>query len=260
VASSQKLRYYEHVVTSRTQPRDLLWTFDNVRRLADAQVNDIADSHRYLRPGALWWAFDRDSAVRKGRDTKAPKVDDAGEPLSKRNQSLAGKGAVVLIDEIDKADPDLPNSLLVPLADRYFDVTDVGTETAVRQSPDVPPAIIVITTNQERELPRAFVRRCVVYKLPEHDKEKLRQIAHCHLGTDDHNELVAVLADRLEAARRSADDESLRPPSTAEFLDALEACLKLEISDPADWRWRQMEDMILLKSLRIAEVDESGAR
>ena len=69
IARQRGWRYYEHVVTSRTQARDLLWTFDSVRRLADAQVlqgGATLSDYDYVEPGVLWWAMARDSAWRRG--------------------------------------------------------------------------------------------------------------------------------------------------------------------------------------------------
>src|SRR5437588_8313639 len=101
VAFIKGWRYYEAVISSRSQAEDLLWRFDAVRRLSDAldAARDVSARSRYLEPGVLWWAFDRESARQQ---TGA--ADPTPWPASASNSR-----AVVLIDEIDKADPDVPN-------------------------------------------------------------------------------------------------------------------------------------------------------
>ena len=121
-------RYYEYVVTSRTEARDMLWQVDLLRRLHDAQAARAGgtpfseDYTPYVKPGVLWWAFEPETAVWRGAPPDTPgikKVDDpwSGAPASR---------AVVLVDEIDKADPDVPNNLLVPLGSLRFQVEETG--------------------------------------------------------------------------------------------------------------------------------------
>lgn len=217
IAYVDDLRYYEHVVTARTSARDLQWSFDSVRRLGDAQVKTAGwQDDDYVTPGVLWWAFDRESALKFKR---------ANEPYDTWNADpvRAAKEAVVLIDEIDKADPDVPNSLLVPLAGRYFTITDLS-EAKVVEERSVPPCLIVITSNEERELPPAFERRCVVYRLDDHDDRTLRDIAAKHVGTEQPYPLEHLIK-QLKKAREQASTDQRRRPSTAEFIDAIKACL-----------------------------------
>ncbi|MEV0678893.1 MoxR family ATPase [Actinosynnema sp. NPDC050436] len=214
VAAREGLRYYEHVVTARTSAQDLLWSFDSVRRLGDAQAKDVKDDRHYVTPGALWWAFDRDGAR---------ELVNAREPRAEWNRARSGAGAVVLVDEIDKADPDVPNSLLVPLDERVFSVTDVRPGHEVRE-PAGRRALVVITSNEERDLPPAFVRRCVVHRVLAHDDSTLEKIAGKHIGTTEGYPLDKLIA-ALNEARRAAGEDRRRKPSTAEFLDAVRACL-----------------------------------
>ena len=177
------------VVDSRTESRDLMWEFDAVLRLADAQIaaalhaakvgqnntgegeNEARDDSRgglrkqlrianYLRPGPLWWAFNWESARRQARRTRTPIP-------SLRANADPQKGCVVLLDEIDKADTDVPNGLLEALGSGDF--TPLGQSDPVEATGE--PPLVVITTNEERVLPNAFVRRCLVLelKLPEDD-------------------------------------------------------------------------------------------
>ncbi|MFD4138641.1 AAA family ATPase [Streptomyces sp. NPDC058572] len=278
VAHELDWRYYEHVVTYRTQASDLLWTYDTVRRLADAQARanggDELDDHRYVRPGPLWWAYARDSALRRGapRDLAVHGAaagnggpqDTCEEPFVKLNESRSRDGAVVLIDEIDKADPDVPNGLLVPLGSGKFRVTETGTVVRMEQRTEPGPAparhLVVITTNEERELPQAFLRRCVVASLPSPGKDRLVEIARAHLTDEfwdrDQEALATAVAREVLAAREQADKDGMRAPSTAEFLDALHACLSLEIRSPADPRWTRLRNLVLLKHQQPEDAAE----
>jgi MoxR-like ATPase len=212
VAYRDGLRYYEHVVTTRTSARDLLWAFDSVRRLADAQAQSLKEDRHYVTPGVLWWAYDRSGAVKLPRPR---------EPFSDWNSDKSNAGAVVLIDEIDKADPDVPNSLLIALGDRRFDVTDLLDRDEVRETGE--PSLVVITSNEERDLPPAFVRRCVVFRVEHHDEAMLKKIAEKHVGPVRDYPLDSLVKALLEA-RTKAKKDHRRMPSTAEFLDAVRAC------------------------------------
>lgn len=208
------------VISSRTQARDLLWTFDAVQRLRDAQAQlPVSDVAAYVRPGILWRALDPEGAARRGGGPRAPHRD----------------GVVVLLDEIDKADPDTPNDLLVPLGSGTFHVTDLKVDIALRR-PLRP--LVVITTNDERELPRAFIRRCVVLEMPEPDAAWLVRVATAHYGQDE-EPLYRRVARFVIKARKRAVAENARPPSTAEFLDALQACQNLDIQ-PGSAAWNKV--------------------
>ncbi|WP_436501088.1 AAA family ATPase [Actinokineospora sp. HUAS TT18] len=240
VAVSKGRRYYEHVTTARTGHQDLLWSFDHVRRLGDAQAERLTDDdRRYVSPGALWWAFERDSAV---------EVAAGREPFRRWNDEHAAARAVVLIDEIDKADPDTPNGLLVPLAGRRFTVADLGDKPVTDKLDD--PTLIIITSNRERDLPQAFVRRCVVFRLPRHGGDTLREIAAGRLrsrGDELDDAMVTHLLDQLEKDRKQAQRANRRPPSTAEFLDAVDACVRLRIGTPDHDRLTQLMGMVFAK-------------
>ncbi|GLF95421.1 AAA family ATPase [Streptomyces yaizuensis] len=281
VARERGWRYYEHVVTSRSKADDLLWTYDHVRRLSDAQVREPGtdlDDQRYVTPGPLWWAFDPVSA-RGGQGGRPLRPDAFAEVNAERPEPHA----VVLVDEIDKADPDLPNSLLVPLGSHRFTVTETGETVRKRVSAEDPEArnpedrnpeneepedeepeadeepeggplrhLVIITTNEERELPQAFLRRCVIASLPEPDAARLVEIAEAHFRSDYQEfgpadeELARELAEEIEQARAEARALAIRPPSTAEFLDALRACRALGIG-VADDRWPLLKSLTLLK-------------
>ncbi|WP_328678017.1 AAA family ATPase [Streptomyces sp. NBC_00343] len=250
-ARQNGLRYYEHVVTSRTQATDLLWTFDSVRRLADAQAHhgQLHDGV-YVNPGALWWAFAPESAHTRGGLRKALPYSD---PHERFHEEYRMRSAVVLIDEIDKADPDVPNGLLVPLGSQEFTVADTGTRICRETAAGSP--LVVITTNGERQLPDAFLRRCVTYTLPGPTRESLMRIAELHLrdeGMPPDGEtlaLMGMLADELMQAREGNGGMLGREglPSTAEYLDALWACRALGMG-PRHPRWPLLRNLTLAKS------------
>lgn len=264
IARNLNWRYYEHVVSSRTTAQDLLWSFDSMRRLADASAlrrpgeSAELDDAGYLEPGVMWWALDRNSALTRGRaaDSGAPGADAPAEPFPDLNADRDEEHSVVLIDEIDKADPDVPNGLLVPLGSTEFQVTPI--RFLVRQqssSDDKPHHLIVITTNEERELPPAFLRRCIVHTLAVPNRQTLLAIARRHLTldgsalTDRNKKLLGKLADKFFSLRMEAEQRGERPPSTAEYLDALRVCLRLGVR-VGDQTWDLVEPLVLVKNQR----------
>ena len=239
VASCLGWEYLEETITSRTQANDLQWKFDALQRLSDASNPQmkVGKESQYVEPGVLWWTFDPISAFkasrRRGRDTVPPGLADVA-------------GIVVLLDEIDKAEPDVPNDLLVPIGDGVFHPRGHVSDVAKKKD-----YLLCITTNGERELPQAFVRRCVTLSLKRPTPERLREIAvthHPELNTTD-----KILDDVLTAfTTLETEMHSLRrrPPSTAEFLDAVQACLDLKPSDRTELAKFTMR--------KIVEVQESA--
>jgi MoxR-like ATPase len=195
VASVLGWRYFSEVVTSRTQAQDLLWKYDALARLRDAQVNQLKKPEEYVQRGVFWHAF-------------------------------AEKGpSIVLVDEIDKADPDVPNDLLLPLGEMRFVVHETGEAV----TPEARAPLVFITTNEERSLPQAFLRRCIVLTLEAPSRQRLVDIAVAHFGTDD-KQLYDAVAGKLETIASAARERAQRIPSTAEYLDAVRACKKLQKS------------------------------
>lgn len=205
--------YREAVVTARTQARDLLWTTDLLRRLQDAQTDRLSNDWRsYVTPGPLWWAFDPGSAYAQQQEIGA-QPSDAADEVERR---------VLLIDEIDKADPDVPNSLLRPIGDLAFEVEETGQHVESLS----PPPLIVITTNEERDLPPAFLRRCVELNIPPFDRDRLIAIGHAHFPEAKPN-VVVDAADLVISASQQRDRREANP---AEYLDVVRACQELSIT------------------------------
>jgi MoxR-like ATPase len=160
---------------------------------------------------------------------------------------------VVLLDEIDKAEPDLPNDLLEPLDRRRFQVPqgpEVEAEAGLKY-------LVVITTNGERELPPAFLRRCVSLVLKDPDEDRLVAIAARHFPAGQET-LHRGVAQRLIEHRQRARTLDLRPPSTSEYLDAIRACADFEIEpDPEDRVWQQIAQATLAKT-GLEDEQEQG--
>ncbi|WNG17699.1 AAA family ATPase [Cystobacter fuscus] len=246
VARIMGWRYYEDVISSRTQAKDLLWHFDSLRRLNDAQaMHQLQNDIHYIEPSVLWWAFDRESAERRGAG-KGIDVTPVQEPNREINELRRRLGvddrAVVLLDEIDKAEPDVPNDLLVPLGSLQFSAGKAGMIQAKQ------PPFVVMTSNDERELPVAFLRRCVVLELPTPSSQRLIRIATIHFGAE-HKRLYEQLATKIDQLRDAAIAQGRRPPSAPEFLDAVRACLQLrsDAAQPDDQFWEQILQVTLIK-------------
>jgi MoxR-like ATPase len=262
IARNLNYRYYEQTVTAATRSRDLLWRFDSVRRLSDAQVRGHDDPPlrdvNYIEPGVLWWAFNRESARRRGvKAEDEPPATAAVEPNEELNATRLPDCAVVLIDEIDKADPDVPNGLLEPLSSITFTVHETGTTVRREASRSTGAAadgksslLIVLTTNEERDLPPAFIRRCIVHELEHPDEDRLVEIARLHhsgRAESFEERLCRALATRVIALREQAEEQGARPPGTAEYLDAVRACTTLGITPDGSRAWQVLASATLTK-------------
>ncbi len=221
--------FVPHAVDGRTETRDLLWSVDAVARLAEAQIMGAQhtveheevrrriDVLNFVQPGPLWWAFEWDSAQKQAKDrgTDVPDVPEGWEPEH---------GAVVLVDEIDKADSAIPNGLLDALGHGRFEVPG---RAAVAINPAHQAPLVVITTNEERALPDAFLRRCLVLHLalPTEAvalKKELIVRAKAHFPEC----AKAVLEQAAELLAKDRDELrrlDLAPPGLAEYIDLVRA-------------------------------------
>jgi MoxR-like ATPase len=269
-----------HVITSRTELADLTAGFDDVRRLADAQATLtplVARDDQYLVPGVLWKALspgtalatlDNQDARRLAIDeTAAPGVDDRGAAgYAELALLAASNGVVVLLDEIDKADADLPNDLLGPLDTLSFTKPRIAGDDPVRLEPDDRRGVLIILTdNKERDLSAAFERRCVHLALgpPPDPGEFLRTVAWERfrdydevIGEAEVTRLADAVAAKLAEIVTSAGQDADRPaPSTAEFVNTMDACLRLGVSP--DKRPEYFEDIIEV-ALTKGRADQSS--
>lgn len=240
------------VVDSRTESRDLLWEYDAVMRLVDAQIlaavnantdqnakqveqtlerlkEELAPS-KYVRPGPLWWGFNWETAQAQAKLTNTPTPDSTWEHDPQN-------GCVILIDEIDKAETDVPNGLLEALGSNQFHL--LGQTNPVISTGE--PPLVIITTNEERILPDAFVRRCLVLHLalPRSDPELITHLVerakvHFPEQLDQSDSLFLDAAKLLVEDRKSAKQSSSTAlPGQAEYLDLIRAVISYD-SDPLE--------------------------
>ncbi len=225
-----------HVVDERSERDDLLYSYDAISRLAEAQVSALTARENedwrarlsecnFFRPGVLWWAFNWDDANTQTDtyETHCRGLQRPSKPDGWIQKAERHCGPVVLVDEIDKADPSVPNGLLESLGNEGFQTSQM--EKPVRVPKEGKPPLVMITTNEERELPAAFLRRCLVLKMrfPE-DKsnatEFLFERARVHFSRDKVSDAICMqIAERLLQDRAKAQREGLARPGAAEFLD-----------------------------------------
>ncbi|HHQ4697093.1 AAA family ATPase [Aeromonas veronii] len=184
-------------IKSTTKAQQGLYEYDAVARLRDSQLGDprVADISHYIRQGKLWQAFS------------------------------AEQRPVLLIDEIDKADIEFPNDLLLELDRMEFDVYETGERVRARQRP-----VVIITSNNEKELPDAFLRRCFFHYIRFPDKAEMQAIVKLHYP--DLKE--SLLAEAMDLFFELREVEGLRKkPSTSELLDWIRLLLADDIAPEA---------------------------
>lgn len=237
------------VITARSEPQELQWRFDAVARLADAQAQDTRakDISHYIAPGALWWAIDWQGADKwlATHQVHAQRPDAElqglrGQVIDQR-QRAETNGCVLLLDEIDKADSELPNSLLEVLANSGFRLPCVD---AYEVKSSLRKPLIIITTNEDRELPAAFVRRCLVLPLAAgtHFEQWLKDRARSHYRDPEReprDDGRPAMTEKIleQAAQQLMEDRGeLRGeahlPGLAEYLDLLRGLHRLAPDDP----------------------------
>lgn len=191
VAYELGLPYEPWYIKSTSRARDGLYTYDAVRRLHDAQLvrmgeksqSKVDDLNNYIEMGALGRAFEN------------------------------AHRTVVLIDEIDKADIDFPNDLLRELDEQQFTIEETGREVQA----NCPP-IVFVTSNDEKDLPDAFLRRCLFYYI-EFPSSQLTEIVKAHFP-ESSPELVEGVVQRFSALRQKMEKgKSGKKVSTSELLD-----------------------------------------
>jgi MoxR-like ATPase len=194
IAEALGLPMIEWSVKSTTRAQQGLYEYDAVSRLRDSQLGDerVRDISNYIKRGKLWDAFTAENKV------------------------------VLLIDEVDKADIEFPNDLLQELDRMEFFVYETGETIRARTRP-----IVIITSNNEKELPDAFLRRCFFHYIQFPDAETMEQIVKVHHPDIKQSLLRAALTQFYEIR----DVQGLKKkPSTSEALD----WLRLLMSDDLD--------------------------
>lgn len=199
VSDSLGLRFIEWNVKSTTKAQQGLYEYDAVSRLRDSQLGDerVNDVKNYIRKGKLWEAFDADEKV------------------------------VLLIDEIDKADIEFPNDLLQELDKMEFHVYETNETIKAKQRP-----IVIITSNNEKELPDAFLRRCFFHYIRFPEADILQQIVDVHYPGIK-KKLVQEALSQFYEIRETPGLK--KKPSTSEALDWIRLLVSEDV-DPADLR------------------------
>jgi MoxR-like ATPase len=184
-------------IKSTTKAQQGLYEYDAVSRLRDSQLGDerVHDIGNYIVKGKLWQAF-----------TYA---------------ELNGKRPVLLIDEIDKADIEFPNDLLLELDKMEFHVYETGERIIAKERP-----IVIITSNNEKELPDAFLRRCFFHYIDFPSSEEMQQIVDVHYP----NVKQDLVRQALEVFFNLREANGLKKkPSTSELLDWLKLLMAEDI-------------------------------
>jgi len=174
-------------IKSTTKAKDGLYLYDTVQRLNDARFKDrdISDIRQYIKLGKLGQAFNTDEQV------------------------------ILLIDEIDKADIEFPNDLLNELDEMSFHIHELDEEVKAKHRP-----IVIITSNSEKELPDAFLRRCVFYYIEFPDEDMMESIVKVHYP-DLEDKLMREAIKKFYLIRQV--DGLRKKPSTSELLDWIKA-------------------------------------
>ena len=184
-------------IKSTTKAQQGLYEYDAVTRLRDSQLGDerVKDVKNYIKKGKLWEAFD------------------------------APKRPVLLIDEIDKADIEFPNDLLQELDRMEFFVYETGETIKAKIRP-----VVIITSNNEKELPDAFLRRCFFHYIRFPDKDTMEKIVQVHFPSLKKN----LLKEAMEVFFEVREVPGLKKkPSTSELLDWLKLLLAEDIPPDA---------------------------
>ncbi len=207
IARAIKRPIIEWHVKSTTKAQQGLYEYDAVSRLRDSQLGDakVNDIKNYIRRGKLWEAFDADVAP------------------------------VLLIDEIDKADIEFPNDLLLEIDRMEFFVYETGEKIAARQRP-----IVIITSNNEKELPDAFLRRCFFHYIAFPDKATMAEIVKVHYPDIQKNPVSEALNAFFEIREVPG---MKKKPSTSELLDWIKLLMAEDIA-PETLRSKDKKDLI----------------
>ncbi|MEE4189953.1 MAG: MoxR family ATPase [Halieaceae bacterium] len=195
VAGALGMKLIQWHIKSTTKAQQGLYEYDAVSRLRDSQLGEekVHDIANYIKRGKLWEAFDSDEQV------------------------------VLLIDEVDKADIEFPNDLLVELDRMEFFVYETGETIKAKHRP-----IIIITSNNEKELPDAFLRRCFFHFINFPDRDTMREIVEVHYPN--------ITQDLVQEAMEVFFDVRSIPglkkkPSTSELIDWLKLLMADDIPD-----------------------------
>ncbi|WP_430013912.1 AAA family ATPase [Microcystis ichthyoblabe FBCC-A1114] len=262
---SGSIKYYEWIVQSTSKAEDSLYQYDYIGRLQAAQISgilsqkEIEESSSEQKNPATSKQKNPATSKQKNPATSKDWVDL--QPLGKAFEQSQDKQeqSVVLIDEIDKADRDFPNDLLLAIESRRFFIKETGKTI---QANDQAFPLIIITSNQEKNLPNAFLRRCIYHYIELPNQERLRKIL-TERFTDAEQEVIIKAVDRFLEVRTSQDEtksEGEKKVSTSELIAWFKSLLKYK---PEEIIAKLKEDKlphasVLLKSR--TDVQDYGTR
>ncbi len=220
---SGSIKYYEWIVQSTSKAEDSLYQYDYIGRLQAAQISGIL-SQKEIEESS---SEQKNPATSKQKNPATSKDWVDLQALGKAFEQSKDKQeqSVVLIDEIDKADRDFPNDLLLAIESRRFFIKETGD---LIQANDQAFPLIIITSNQEKNLPNAFLRRCIYHYIELPNQERLRKIL-TERFTDAEQEVIIKAVDRFLEVRTSQDEtksEGEKKVSTSELIAWFKSLLK----------------------------------
>lgn len=220
IAESLDMELIIWSIKSTTKAQDGLYVYDTVQRLYDSQFGegDVKDIGKYIKLGKLGEAF------------------------------TSKKQVVLLIDEIDKADLEFPNDLLWELDKMEFYINETKETVTTKHRP-----IVIITSNAEKELPDAFLRRCIFHYIEFPTAEKMEEIIKVHYGDLD----KTLVENTLEAFYKIRGMKELqKKPSTSELLDWIQALIISGVSVDDLYEKLPFIGVLLKKNQDIDTLDE----
>lgn len=206
-----KYPYFRWNITSRSLAQEGRYTFDALGKLRDAQMVNILGNlgEDYLKPEDRKKLLER---LNKEDCEDYINYGALGQAFLEETHR-----PILLIDEIDKADIDFPNDLLGELEEPRFTIFETQKPVIAKHKP-----IVIITSNSERELPEAFLRRCIFYWLKFPDSDRLREIVKLHFPKKELAELFDKALEKFSTLREKTKSRSVsKPVSTSELLDWL---------------------------------------
>lgn len=224
IAQSLKRPLIRWNIKSTTKAQEGLYLYDTVQRLNDSRFGEgnVRDIKRYIKLGKLGEAF------------------------------ISEESVVLLIDEVDKADLEFPNDLLAELDEMRFFIHETNEEILTKHCP-----MVVITSNSEKELPDAFLRRCVFHFIEFPDVEMMKQIIKVHFPKIEER-LLGLVIKKFYAIR--SQTHLRKPPSTSELIDWLHALISMGIDPKILENTTPLLGCLLKKDEDLKEPEKRGGR
>lgn len=236
VAYELNLPYVAWYVKSTSRARDGLYTYDTVGRLRDAQL-------------AAAGRLDDKSLTRISNPMTYVEFGPLGIAFQNKQRT------VVLIDEIDKADIDFPNDLLLELDEKRFFIEETSPRQEIRA--EYPP-VVFITSNDEKDLPDAFLRRCLFHYVEFPKPERLVEIIKAYFPTSPEQLITAAIERFLDLRKKMEEDKpgSGKRVSTSELMDWVHALVHLSRHYPEDEILRRLKEELLYPGVLLKSWDD----